>query len=112
MLIIFSCDNKIGLLPKQIIAVSTNVCDSVRYSVEIKPIFDANCAFPGCHAGSVPAGGVDLTTYANAKAKVIDGRIKARAIDGQYPGPMPASGFLPQAQLDLIVCWINNGALP
>ncbi len=109
LVLIYSCDRKIGLVPVAPTPVPVNTCDSVKYSVEIKPILDAQCATSGCHSGSFPAGGVDLATYANAKVQALNGRIKARAIDNG--GGMPAAGQIPQSQKDLLKCWINNGAL-
>jgi len=44
----------------------------------------------------------------NAAAKNENGKLKARAFDG-VPSIMPLGGpKLPQNQLDLIQCWINN----
>ncbi|MCZ8284549.1 MAG: hypothetical protein O9353_03750 [Bacteroidia bacterium] len=102
-----SCTKDIGpdpaLIPKNV-----NICDSVKFSSTIKPIIDANCATSGCHVpgGSGPG---DFTSFPDISLKVQNGSFKARVIDG-VPGFMPATGRLPQPEIDKITCWLNAGA--
>ena len=108
---IYSCERKKGLLPvAATVPPPPGFCDTITYAKQMKNLIDANCA-NSCHSGPFPSGGVDLASYANAKTKALDGRMKARAIDG-IGGAMPQVGLLPQSQRDLIQCWINNGAKP
>ena len=37
------------------------IADSVFYDTDIKPIIDAHCI--GCHSGTNPSAGADLSTY-------------------------------------------------
>jgi hypothetical protein len=102
-----SCTKDIGPDPA-LIPKTVNICDSVKFSTTIKPIIDANCATSGCHepGGSGPG---DFTSFADISLKVQNGSFKARVIDG-VPGFMPATGRLPQADIDKITCWLNAGA--
>lgn len=86
-----------------------NMCDTITYASHIKPIIDANCI--SCHAAGGGTGGFPLLSYDDLKGKAETGRIKARVID-HNPSPMPPTGALPQGQLDLISCWLNNGYKP
>ena len=74
----------------------------VSYSANVKPIIDGRCI--SCHS---PSGGTspDLTGYANLKAKAA--RVKSRVGNGT----MPQNGALPQSQIDIVVNWVNEGAL-
>jgi hypothetical protein len=107
---LYSCSNDKGLLPPKATPISTDACDSIRYSNGIKAILDNNCATSGCHDAGTLQNGFDFSIYTTAQAKALDGRIKARVIDAVFPQTMPPSGKLPQAQLDSIQCWINKGA--
>ncbi len=68
---------------------------------EIKPIMETSCALSGCHNGSRP----DLRKYENAKfyARSIKSKTQDRS--------MPRDGTLTQQQIDIIACWVDDGAL-
>ncbi|MCD6019547.1 MAG: cytochrome c [Bacteroidetes bacterium] len=107
LMIVASCTKDVGpnpdLLPKPL-----GGCDTVKYSTHIAPLFTNYCA--PCHS---PSGGQspDLTDYATLKSQVDGGRIKARLID-QLPSPMPPPGSISptDSEVDLIRCWMENGA--
>lgn len=106
MAILSSCTKDIGPNP-DLVKKSVSACDSVTFTKHIKPIVDANCV--SCHyvGGSGPG---DFTTFTDFKNYADGGRIKARVID-QLPSVMPQGGPpLPQAELDLIKCWLEAGA--
>lgn len=109
-LIVVSCVNKIGLPPSEPAAtLPPNTCDTITYDKHIQTILANNCT--SCHNSFALNGGVDLSSYALAKSKALDGRIKVRAIDNTDPkGPMPPTGLISQSERDLLLCWINNGA--
>lgn len=72
------------------------------WSGEILPLVETHCAQSGCHNGvSRP----DLRVYANAK--FYASQMKALTADGS----MPFEGSITQAQIDLIACWVDEGAL-
>ena len=77
------------------------VCTTdVSYTNDINPLFTQKCS--PCHIG----GGQfpDLTTYESVSQN-------ADAIKAQtQSGNMPKEGMLTQDQIDLIACWVDNGA--
>ncbi len=104
-----NCDKKVGTVAlTNVPPPPPGACDTITYTKHIAPIMASGCGSgsSGCHGAGSPM--PKLTNYAEVKLKGETGRIKARAIDGN-PSIMPAIGKLPQAQLDLITCWLNNG---
>lgn len=78
------------------------VCTTdVSYTNDIDPLLTQKCA--PCHIG----GGQfpDLTTYVSVSQNAE--LIKTVTQNGT----MPQNGFLTQDQIDLIACWVGNGAL-
>jgi len=73
----------------------------VSWENEIKPIMENSCALSGCHNGSSRA---DLRKFENAKfhAKSIKSKTQDRS--------MPREGTLTQQQIDIIACWVDDGA--
>lgn len=100
----------------------------VSYDADIQPIFDATCAFEGCH-GNFPSAALDLRAgvshaqlvgvisvgYAPA-VRVVPGDPAASvlyhkvAATGQFGGQMPVGGSLAAAQIESIRRWISGGA--
>jgi len=74
----------------------------VSWNNEIKPIMENSCALSGCHNGSSRP---DLRKFENAKfyAKSIKSKTQDRS--------MPREGTLTQQQIDIIACWVDDGAL-
>jgi hypothetical protein len=70
---------------------------------DIKPILEKNCAMSGCHNGVSRSN--DFREYASAKsyAKSIKTKTQDRS--------MPFDGSLAQNEIDLIACWVDDGAL-
>jgi hypothetical protein len=93
---------------------SSTLEESVDYSTQIQPIFNASCT--GCHGG---AGGLSLTSYNNVmnggnSGDVIIPYDYVTSLLWQYvnSGYMPPSATdLTQIQIDLIAQWIDEGAL-
>jgi hypothetical protein len=107
--ILFSCKKDVGKIPVEPVIPAINQCDTITYLKHIRPLFVENCI--SCH-GDNPANGIPLNSYELFKAKAETGKIKARVIDGTG-GYMPQDkGKLPQAKIDLISCWLNNGYKP
>lgn len=86
------------------ITQSTSVLSGVEFSSQIKGIIDTNCAVSGCHVtgGAAP---FTLTTVESVRSRAS--QIKAVTQSGAMPKNNPK---LPQAQLDLIACWVDDGA--
>jgi hypothetical protein len=80
---------------------------SVSFATDIAPILQANCIKSGCHNGD---NGADRnwSVFANVKASAQS--IKTRTGNKTMPADIAPTG-LPQAQIDLIACWVDAGAL-
>ncbi|KAB2880277.1 hypothetical protein F9K33_05575 [bacterium] len=100
----------------------------------VQNIFTNECATSGCHAGSSPEAGMNLSQFSayddivsvNSEEQPSLKRVLPFAPDNSYlvkkiegaPGidgdRMPGDGppFLTTAQIDTIRLWISNGALP
>lgn len=84
---------------------NAKVTTGIKYSVNVKTIIETKCAVSGCHVsgGGAPS---NFNNFANVQSSA--GEIKARTQNGN----MPKNGDkLPQAELDLIACWVDDGAL-
>ncbi len=76
-----------------------------KFRTDILPLITSKCATLTCH-DTQASGGVVLQTYAQISA--AKDRIYERAV---VEKSMPASGPLQPAAIDLLKCWIDNGAL-
>ncbi len=68
---------------------------------DISPIISANCATSGCHNGSRSPTLTSYSTIASNASRVLS-TITSRL--------MPPGGSLSQTQINLITCWVNDGA--
>lgn len=87
-------------------------CDTtnVAYSTHIKPLIQNNCQ--GCHSGTNAGGGIQLVTYADAKAIADNGQFKGVIEHLSGYSPMPQNGAkLTDCQISMVNIWLNNGAL-
>jgi uncharacterized membrane protein len=73
-------------------------CATTSFATNVKPIIDNNCI--QCHnGGQFP----DLRTFANisANATRVKNQVSSRS--------MPVGGSLTNAEIEAIVCWVENG---
>ncbi|MBK7105698.1 MAG: hypothetical protein IPH62_10480 [Ignavibacteriae bacterium] len=101
-----------------------------KFSDIQKNVFDASCAFSGCHAGASSQAGLQLTSgdsYSNLinKTSVLNPNfklvepgnsensflIKMLKHTGEGTSQMPPSGKLSNSVIDSIAAWIDRGAL-
>jgi hypothetical protein len=79
------------------------------YTNNVKPILDATCAMAGCHNSGGEA--FDLSTYAGAsdasKKKSFMGAIQHKPFYQKMPKDAP---ILPDAQIHVLSCWVENGS--
>jgi hypothetical protein len=75
----------------------------ISYATQIKTIISANCAKSGCHDAG--AGSRNWTDFTNLKAHAAS--VKIRTANRTMPPDNPLS----QADIDLIGCWVADGAL-
>ena len=91
----------------------------VSFNNHLVPIFERACDSPGCHdTGAVPP---DLTAENAYDALLAGGYVNTTLpassvlylrVDGTSAGPiMPPEGRLTQLEVDLILAWIQKGAL-
>jgi hypothetical protein len=76
----------------------------VGYSNEIQPLLSTTCNFASCHGAGT--GSRDWTTFANVKASASN--IKSRTGNGSMP--IGSGPKLTQQQINLIACWVDDGA--
>ena len=100
-LFLFSCS-------KSDEAVSNTCATTVTYTSGVGAIISKSCAIAGCHVTGGAGNGV-LTTLAGVKTKVDNGSFKTRVLDKK---DMPPAGStqLSTAELELLQCWLTNGA--
>ncbi|WP_299014017.1 hypothetical protein [uncultured Polaribacter sp.] len=77
--------------------------EMVSFANQVKPIIDARCVV--CHSPETRGIFPNLRTFAEVKARAE--RVGIRVGNGT----MPQGGPLPSAQMQLIVDWVNEGAL-
>ncbi len=93
--------------------------DTVYFKKDILPILSFNCVDAGCHNSTDKPKGIILDSYNNvmatAKIKAFDtdaGKVVEMLEETDPDDWMPKGrNKLPQAQIDLIKKWINQGAL-
>ncbi len=93
----------------QMVDDTTEQClDTLRYQVEIKPIFDHKCATSGCH------GDLELPLL-NSYAELVpwlenDNSIKERIFNTPFD-PMPPAGSLELTteEKEQLKCWFDQG---
>jgi len=83
------------------ITQNVKISSGVSYEQSIKSIIQGSCAVSGCHNGSVSP---DLRSFNNiqASANSIKSRTASRS--------MPRGSTLSQQEIDLIACWVEDGA--
>ncbi len=75
----------------------------VSFNAQIKPIINTKCALSGCHNGDNGANR-NWTVFSNVKANAAN----IKTLTGNRT--MPQTGSLTQDQIDLIACWVDDGA--
>jgi hypothetical protein len=75
----------------------------VTWTNDIKPIMETYCAVSGCHNGVSRSNDFRKHSTVRFYAKSIRSKTQDRS--------MPFDGSLSQAQIDIIACWIDDGAL-
>lgn len=86
-------------------AEDTSGCDTtsgIKYSVDIEPIFAANCI--SCHNG---VSNTDLTTVAGIKASYSGNKLYNAISNVNAVSPMPPTGPLPNSDVTKIKQWID-----
>lgn len=85
------------------------------YTTTVKAILDTECAVSGCHVGTSPAGGLDLSTYTKASAAAKGSKFLC-SIEHTCSTKMPldpatgtAGEKLSDVEIKVLKCWIEKG---
>ena len=84
------------------VAQEVKVTSGVSFAGAISPIIQAKCAVSGCHNGTQFP---DFRVFKN----VHDNAGQIKTLTGNRT--MPQEGSLTQNEIDLIACWVDDGAL-
>lgn len=109
---ITSCeDNELSELLEEEVIPDTNggdgdIANLVTYQNTAKAILDNACV--QCHNATQANGGIRLHDYTNASSVALSGRMITRMTSSG--SPMPPSGNLPDAIVQDIMDWIDDGA--
>ncbi len=86
-------------------------CDTsnVTYNAVVKPIMQNKCQ--GCHQGTSPGGGVNLSTYLGVQGSAIDGSLLGSVEHAPGWSAMPKNtSKLPDCDIAKIRIWVNAGS--
>lgn len=81
---------------------NVSISSGISYSTDISNIISTNCAISGCHNGSQFP---DFRSFSNIQSNAAN--IKIRTGNKS----MPQGRTLTQAQIDMIACWVDDGAI-
>ncbi|MBC7861482.1 MAG: hypothetical protein IAF38_00825 [Bacteroidia bacterium] len=98
LIIISSCRKDVG----KVQATDSVPCGTVSFAQEINPIITQKCL--SCHTQSYVCG--SLEDYGTVKTKVDNGTL----VDKVEKKLMPPSNPLSDSEIQLIKCWVNDGA--
>lgn len=86
-------------------------CDlsNVSWNDDVSPIINNFCV--GCHQGSSPSAGLDLSSYSGVKSSVDQETFSIRVnMARSNPLKMPPNAVLDSCIIEQINIWIANGA--
>ena len=79
------------------------------YEGSVRPLLEAHCT--GCHSGTYPESGLDLTTYASARQATLEGSLlDVLVLPESNSLSMPPNGALDSCQIALLQNWAALGA--
>jgi uncharacterized membrane protein len=83
--------------------------ENVSFSDVVQPVIVTHCQ--GCHSGSSPSGGIDLSTHAGVKTVADNGKLIGAISWSPGFEAMPQGGDqLSDCTVDKIESWVNAGA--
>lgn len=111
--------DQINLIAKWILQGAENLtcdpsateCDTLSrsYLVHIVPIVQTHCQ--GCHSGSTPSGGINLSTHPGIETVAENGRLLGAITHNPAYSAMPQGGTqLGECEISQIRSWVEDGA--
>jgi len=81
-------------------------CLNYSFTTDINPVIQSSCGNgSGCHGSGSTSGPGALVTYTEIKNAAVQIQSSIQA------GRMPLGSSLSGSQIQIISCWVNNGAL-
>ena len=127
IIILSACKGNVSVEPET--PPNNNQSTPPTLTMVQEQVFNKSCALAGCHAGSVPQAGmnlssgkaysnlVNITSILNPKFKRVDPGsssnsfiIKMLRNTGELTAQMPPSGKLNDSVIQLVEEWIDDGA--
>jgi hypothetical protein len=84
------------------VATDVSILSGTSYEASIKTIIETNCAISGCHVSGT--GRQNFTGFSTIQGNAAG--IKTRTQNKT----MPQTGSITQEQINLIACWVDDGA--
>lgn len=81
---------------------------NVSFAGDIQTILNGNCL--GCHSGSAPSGGINLSSHGGVQAAAQSGKLYNAVSQNGQATPMPPNGKLPACDIQKIKVWVDAGA--
>ena len=105
-------DNYAELQPASSLINTCDTSDVVSYNRQVAPLLGNSCGSGNSCHNSSSSSGVDLSSYAQVKTHVDNGRLLGAMEWKQGYSPMPKGAAAPTdaCQLGLIKKWIREGA--
>jgi uncharacterized membrane protein len=79
----------------------------VSFANDIRPIIATNCI--GCHSGSSPSGGINLSNHGGVQTVAQNGKLYNAVSQNGQATPMPPNGKLSPCDIQKIKVWIDEG---
>jgi hypothetical protein len=94
-------------------ATGCDTAKAITYTADVKPILSNNCgAGNSCHNGAGSQSGIDLGTYAGAKAAALGKLVSAITWDGTASNmPKGSTSKINDCSIAIIKKWVNTGTV-
>lgn len=86
---------------------STCNTSNMSFANDIAPIISSNCN--GCHSGSSPSGGVNLSNYSGVAAVAASGKLYNSVAQNGMAQAMPQTSKLSNCNINKIKAWVDAG---
>lgn len=85
--------------------------DAVSFTADVRPIIVSKCALSGCHDGGSPLGpDYNWNDFDKIHLRAESGILKFNVTNRIMPPDNSPQGPLSQDQINIIACWVDQGA--